>query len=103
MRTRLPALTLAAAREAEIVEELAIQMAAVYERARANGASETDARHSAEAEVPDWPALARMLARQLELEHPATNSGDGGSVRPLHDVPVGTARPMLLVLLGAWW
>ncbi|MGE3488901.1 MAG: ABC transporter permease [Vicinamibacterales bacterium] len=41
------------------------------------------------------------LARQLELEHPATNSGNGGIVRPLHDVLVGPARPMLLVLLGA--
>jgi putative ABC transport system permease protein len=41
------------------------------------------------------------IARQLEQEYPATNSGNSASVRPLFEVLVGTARPMLLVLLGA--
>ena len=41
------------------------------------------------------------IARQLELEYPATNSGNGASVQPLFDVLVGDARPMLYVLLGA--
>jgi putative ABC transport system permease protein len=41
------------------------------------------------------------LAHQLEVEHPETNSGNGGIVRPLMDVLVSGAKPMLYVLLGA--
>ena len=41
------------------------------------------------------------IARQLEQQYPATNSGNSASVRPLFEVLVGTARPMLFVLLGA--
>ena len=41
------------------------------------------------------------IARQLELEYPATNSGNGAVVRPLFDTLVSDARPMLYVLLGA--
>jgi putative ABC transport system permease protein len=41
------------------------------------------------------------IARQLELEHPNTNSGNGAVVRPFFDVLVADARPMLYVLLGA--
>ena len=41
------------------------------------------------------------IARQLELEYPNTNSGNGAVVRPLFDVLVSEARPMLFVLLGA--
>jgi predicted permease len=41
------------------------------------------------------------IARQLEQQYPATNSGNSASVRPLFEVLVGTARLMLYVLLGA--
>jgi putative ABC transport system permease protein len=41
------------------------------------------------------------IARQLELEYPNTNSGISAAVRPLFDVLVSDARPMLFVLLGA--
>ncbi len=41
------------------------------------------------------------IARQLEQEYPATNSGNGASVRPLFEVLVGDARQMLYVLFGA--
>ena len=41
------------------------------------------------------------IARQLEQEYPATNSGNGATVRPLFDVLVGDARQMLYVLFGA--
>ena len=61
VRTRLPALDVTAEREAEIVEELAAQMAATCERERSGGASEAVARQRAEDEVSDWPALARTL------------------------------------------
>jgi predicted permease len=41
------------------------------------------------------------IARQLEQQYPATNSGNSASVRPLFEVLVGSARLMLYVLLGA--
>jgi putative ABC transport system permease protein len=41
------------------------------------------------------------IARQLEQEYPATNSGNGATVRPLFEVLVGDARQMLYVLFGA--
>ena len=41
------------------------------------------------------------IARQLEQEYPATNSGNGATVRPLFEILVSDARPMLYVLLGA--
>jgi putative ABC transport system permease protein len=46
-------------------------------------------------------AEIKGIARQLEQEFPATNSGNGATVRPLFETLVGTARPMLYVLLGA--
>ncbi len=54
VRTSLPHLDVAPERENEIVEELALQLSATYERALANGATESDACASAAAEVPDW-------------------------------------------------
>ena len=41
------------------------------------------------------------IARQLEQEYPATNSGNGASVTPLFEILVGDARQMLYVLFGA--
>ena len=41
------------------------------------------------------------IARQLEQEYPATNSGNGASVEPLFEVLVADARQMLYVLFGA--
>ena len=63
VRSRLPALTTSAERENEIVDELAIQLESIYERERRRGASHDDAVSAAEAEVPDWAALARTLDR----------------------------------------
>jgi macrolide transport system ATP-binding/permease protein len=47
-------------------------------------------------------ALANMktIARQLELQYPDDNRGQGASVMPLSEAIVGDIRPMLLVLLG---
>lgn len=45
-------------------------------------------------------ANATSIARQLELQYPDTNSGQGASVMPLSEVIVGDVRPILLVLLG---
>jgi predicted permease len=63
VRSHLPPLTTSAERESEIVEELAIQLEATYERARASGSTDDEAVARAEAEVPDWQALSRSLAR----------------------------------------
>ncbi|MGH9348093.1 MAG: ABC transporter permease [Vicinamibacterales bacterium] len=41
------------------------------------------------------------IAAQLEQQHPETNSGNGATTRPLFDVLVSDARPMLRVLMGA--
>ncbi len=45
-------------------------------------------------------ANATAIARQLELQYPDTNQGQGASVFPLSEVIVGDVRPILLVLLG---
>jgi putative ABC transport system permease protein len=63
VREHLPPLDITPEREIEIVEELALQLEGAYESARARGASEDEARAKAQAEVPDWQALAATLAR----------------------------------------
>jgi predicted permease len=45
-------------------------------------------------------ANATAIARQLELQYPDTNQGQGASVLPLSELIVGDIRPILLVLLG---
>ena len=67
VRQRLPSLDISGSREAEIVEELALQLEAAYERARSLGARDADALAAAASEVPDWQALASSL---LQAERP---------------------------------
>jgi macrolide transport system ATP-binding/permease protein len=47
-------------------------------------------------------ALAEMteIARQLEVQYPASNRGQGANVMPLYEEIVGDIRPILLTLLG---
>jgi len=45
-------------------------------------------------------AEIRTIARQLELQYPVDNRGQGASVEPLSKVFVADIRPILLVLLG---
>jgi macrolide transport system ATP-binding/permease protein len=45
-------------------------------------------------------ADATRIAKQLEVQYPGTNRGQGASVMPLCEEIVGDIRPMLLVLLG---
>ena len=40
------------------------------------------------------------IAKQLEVQYPGTNRGQGASVMPLYEEIVGDIRPMLLMLLG---
>jgi len=63
VRTHLPPLEIRAERELEIVEELAQKLEAAYQAAIASGLSADEARARAEAEVPDWQALAAVLTR----------------------------------------
>ena len=47
-------------------------------------------------------ALANLtaIARQLEIQYPAENLGQGAAVKPLSEVFVADVRPILLALLG---
>ena len=80
VRTHLPALDVPGPREAEIVEELAVQLESTYDRARARGANEEDAIRIAIAEVPDWTAFASTV-RTIERPYvppPVVGAGPGG-------------------------
>ena len=63
VRARLRALNVRAERESEIVEELANQLEATYEAARAEGRTDAEAMDRAHAEVPDWEAFATTIER----------------------------------------
>jgi putative ABC transport system permease protein len=80
VRSHLPPLDVSAERENEIIDELAVQLEATFDRARANGEHEDIALKRALAEVPDWNALARTLGR-IERPHvqaPTAGAGSGG-------------------------
>ncbi len=67
VRQRLPPLALRPEREAEIAEEIALQLDQTYRAALVRGGSEPEARARAEADVADWPAMADDIRR---AEHP---------------------------------
>ena len=50
--------------------------------------------------VESADANVKAIARQLELQYPDSNRGQGATVVGLSDVIVGNVRPILLVLLG---
>lgn len=80
VRSRLPRLAVSSEREIEIVDELALQLEATYDRVLAAGETAEEARLTAEAEVPDWSALARTLGK-IEPRHvaaPAAGADYGG-------------------------
>ena len=113
VREHLPPLNVSPERETEIVEELAVQLETIYDRARANGAGDADAMQRALAEIPDWQALAKTLAR---IERPPTPSpvagaGSGGfmtgfaqdlryATRALKRAPGFAAVSILTLALG---
>ncbi|MGE4082091.1 MAG: ABC transporter permease [Vicinamibacterales bacterium] len=61
VRARLSLPGIAPERERDIVDELAAQLEATYDRARAAGAADDAAVAAALGEVPDWAALAAAL------------------------------------------
>ncbi|HEX6163809.1 MAG TPA: ABC transporter permease [Vicinamibacterales bacterium] len=113
VRTKLPALATAAEREIEIVDELALQLEATYERERRRGASHLEAMAAADAEVPDWPAFARTV-RTIERPYvppPVAGAGPGGfmtgfmqdiryAVRALGRAPGFAAVSIVTLALG---
>ena len=80
VRQHLPPLDVAPERETEIIDELAMQLEATFDRARASGEPDDAAMRRALAEVPDWQAFARSVGR-VERRHqpsPAPGAGPGG-------------------------
>ena len=71
VREHLPPLHVAAERESEIVDELALQLESIYERERNGGRSHDDAMARMAKEVPDWSALARRLDTIAPTPHRA--------------------------------
>jgi len=63
VREHLPALNVAAAREREIVEELAQQLEQEFAQALARGVSADEAELRAKSQISDWEALGRDIAK----------------------------------------
>ena len=94
VRSQLPPLDIPPEREVEIVDELALQLEAAYDTARARGLDDADALRAAEAEIPDWHTFAasvNTIERPL-LPAPAPTY-EGGPMR-------GFARDLLRSVAG---
>ena len=113
VRKQLPPLEVSAERESEIVDELAVQLETTFDRAKAHGATDDEAMRRAQAEVPDWRALARTLGR-IERPYtppPAAGAGSGApmtgliqdlryAVRALKRAPGFAAVSIVTLALG---
>src|SRR5579859_7626506 len=63
VREHLPALNVEAAREREIVEELAQQLEQEFAQALARGVSADEAELRAKSQISDWEALGRDIVK----------------------------------------
>ncbi len=92
VRERLPPLGLRPEREAEIAEELALQLDQIWRAALARGTSAAEALASAEAEVGDWQGMAQEIRR---AERPLASRLPGVALYP--DPPaLGASRGELM-------
>ena len=73
VRAHLRLTGLDAAREAEIVEDVAHQLDDAYREAQASGLAESDARLRAERHIADWDTLGRELSASPRLRQPVVD------------------------------
>lgn len=94
VRAHLPPLDISPERELEIADELALQLEAAYEAARARGLDDGEAVRAAEAEIPDWQTFATSVSTVERPFLPTPAAGqDGGPMR-------GFARDLFNALVG---
>ena len=81
VRGRLPRLEVSAEREIEIVDELAAQLEATFERARREGLDHDAAMARVAIEVPDWNALAGKIGSiERRLAPPPVPGASAGGI-----------------------
>lgn len=113
VRSQLPQLDVSPSRENDIVEELAVQLESIYERSKARGESEDEARRLAASEIADWNAFARTVGtiERPFVPPPAMGAGSGGimtgfiqdvryALRALRRAPGFAAVSILTLALG---
>ena len=109
VRSRLPALEVSPERETEIVEELAMQLEAVYHRAIAEGATDSEAMAKAAADIGDWNEFAASLVATIGIrkdpEPPGSRFADvradlRTAIRSLRHAPLTSFGSIITLAIG---
>ena len=111
--SQLPPLAVSAEREIEIVEELAVQLESIYERARARGATDDEARAARDRRSARLGGLRAHVGKieRPYIQPPAAGAGSGGfmtgfiqdiryALRALKRAPGFAAVSILTLALG---
>ena len=105
----LPPLAIPAEREAGIVDELALQLEAIYDRAIAEGATHTEAMTKAAADIGDWNELGASLVTTMGVcqdpEPPGSRFTDmradsRTAMRSLRRAPVTALGSLVTLAIG---